>query len=449
MSMLERDLADLLDRHVPSCRSEGDWPDVLRRAEVERPAEARHKHVLRPVAVLVAATLLGLVASPAGRGWIGCAIDALSAWTGGQPGRPAPSDARAEFSEASRGSLAAFPPGADLRLLIRRDVQGVRYELYGFRDRDSVCLRLAAWGLPGRQRATACASLADVVRRGHVVTPLRTDVPLVRASGSVTAHATFGLALDGVDQVEVRTSDGRSEPVEVRENAFLSVDTHPGASVASLTALTTDGRRVPVEFVPALGTSQVAPEAQGLRAPGPTGVELDVHGGSIGWLERREARGQPLGDLDAVTSHGQVEFGRVLQPDPSTPLRIALALVRITTGTPAGAPQVGDEALCYLELYVGGSAGGTCVHPSTLFTRGPLFNSGPTYFGGSQLVLDAGLVSDRVSRLALFTARGPTVDIAIADNAFALQTRIADLPGRLVAYDDRDRVIGLADLPRP
>jgi len=64
-----------------------------------------------------------------------------------------------------------------------------------------------------------------------------------------------------------------------------------------------------------------------------------------------------------------------------------------------------------------------------------------------QLTQLAGLAADGVAAIDLYLASGRIVPAALRDNAFLVQAPTTQLPGKLVAYDERRRVIGILPLP--
>ena len=65
---------------------------------------------------------------------------------------------------------------------------------------------------------------------------------------------------------------------------------------------------------------------------GPSAVEAPIEDPKIGWLEQREERGIALGQPRGI----QVAFGRVIQPDPDSPIRIGVAKAQFGSGRPPG-----------------------------------------------------------------------------------------------------------------
>ena len=62
--------------------------------------------------------------------------------------KPAPSQEQSGFARRNAASYASFPKSTNLRLLMRDHVGGKTFSLLGFRDADSLCLRLVRADLP-------------------------------------------------------------------------------------------------------------------------------------------------------------------------------------------------------------------------------------------------------------------------------------------------------------
>jgi hypothetical protein len=256
-------------------------------------------------------------------------------------------------------------------------------------------------------------------------------------------QVTAGIAADGVRSVIVEDRSGK-HTVRARSNAFLYVAANPGVGqrVEHIWARTAMGL-VAVPFAPAgLGFGAGLGGTAGGSIRGPREVERHVQDGTIGWLDRREARGQPL-DVLPHRNRGLVErhavFGRVVAPEPSLPIRLALTLSTSRHGRKA-------IGLCSWLLQAGGMAGG-CAVRADLFAKVP-FTADMTLMSGSdEFELVSGLASDDVSRIDVFFARGPSLPASLADNAFVVAVPRGRTPFRLVAYDRSDRVIGIINPP--
>jgi hypothetical protein len=246
---------------------------------------------------------------------------------------------------------------------------------------------------------------------------------------------TAGIAADGVPSVMLEDDAGRHE-VPVESNAFLYVAEAPdvGQRVSAMWARLDDGLH-PVPFAPALfGIGAPTPSRP---APAPPEIERQVDGGRIKWLEAREPRGEPLDVLPSGEGslgpgfRRNVLFGRVLTPDPDRPTRIVLTLnAHRPDGPPAG--------LCPWVVGRGGGAGGGCApYP---FARTPVMSSG-SMAGSNAFLTVSGVASDDVARIDALLADGQRAEVPLVDNVFLIDLPRANVPARLVAYDDEDRVI--------
>ena len=103
-----------------------------------------------------------------------------------------------------------------------------------------------------------------------------------------------------------------------------------------------------------------------------------VQGGSIGWLDRREPRGEPI---DVIPSRSRrhlttnMIFGRVLAPSSERLLRIAVTLNKGKHGMEPR--QLEPSGLCTWLLTSGGGASGGCSKRETLFATSPITLSTP------------------------------------------------------------------------
>jgi hypothetical protein len=229
--------------------------------------------------------------------------------------------------------------------------------------------------------------------------------------------------------------------VAVESNAFLYVADRPdvGQRVSRVRAELSGGGTVGIPFTisafgPAPGFGGGASEPGG-----PAEVDRVLHGGSIGWVERRESRGDPIGEAVAkLIGFREIEFGRVLTPDPGNARRVVVSIGQLRGGMPGHEGQ----SLCHTLIGRGTAAGG-CGTPDQFFSRAP-FTFGYSVSGaGDQYATFSGLASDDVARLELFTATGNRIDVPLRDNAFLADVALARLPAKMVAYDAQGRVIGI------
>jgi hypothetical protein len=443
---VEDRLRDELARLVPAYRS-ADWSEVL--------AIAGHRQA-RPVrrwagvaAVAVAAALVVSVATPLGASIIR-GVGNFSAWLTGSPGSPASKKEQQAFDRANARSWIGFPAGTKLRHLsaVNDRADGSKVELLGFRAGTTLCLRIAVTGTTSAT-TRSCAPLADLRQSGSPVRVIVVDRGFGLGSKrawygtdrlrSPALQVTAGIVADGVKNVIVRDRSGR-HVLPVSANSFLYVASRPdvGQRLISISAKTQAGL-VAVPFAAApFGFGGFSGPSQ-KTAPGPTRVDRQVTGGTIGWLDRREPRGEPLSIIPGrvrplVERH--VVFGRVVAPDPSRPLRVALTLSTSRHGGRA-------TGLCSWLISAGGGAGGGCAVRAELFSHVPISVGESLDSGSDQFATFQGLASDDVARIVAFLATGETVQVPLRENVFVVDLARSKMPVRLVAYDAHSRVIGI------
>jgi hypothetical protein len=447
--MTESDLALQagLDRLVPARDERPDWDDVLRRAGDRRRLPGR-----RSLALALAAVVLAVLAvSPVGTA-IADGVGGFAAWIRGEPGTPASPAEQQAFERANARTWVGFPPGTKLRRLIETKIAGTTFTLYGFRSGDALCLRFLA-----REEETDTSTYCAPVR---VLQTDRAPAVVVAADEGIgladvppneegfrpaAFSATFGIASDGVRKVVLDGDEGAHQAL-LGGNAFLYVDDHPklGARVRGAQAVAANGARaeLPLQAAP-FGFFDLAAPPKG-QAPGPTHVERKVDGGSIGWVEREEPRGNPLPSnrigrpfLEGPGGlHQNLLLARTIQPDPEDYLRVGVVAV-----SPGHTMQDRRAMLCSLLIDRDGSGGG-CSPADRIFDRAP-FTFGSSGFGSSQYSVLSGLASDDVAKLVLFSLRGGTVEVPLRDNAWLVRVASGDYPLRLVAFDREGRVIGI------
>jgi hypothetical protein len=447
---VEDTLRGELHRLVP-IEARPDWEEVVARSGLKRERARRRWAVAMAVALTAAA--LG-VATPLGSAIVNGLGD-FSAWLSGQPGSPVTQQEQREFDEANARSWLGFPEGTKLRRLITHRAGSTTVELLGFRSGSSaLCLRVVAKGAaPGK--AMSCAPLAELQRAGAPARVVIVDhgvgrgrdaawygIDFIRSSA---LRMTAGIAADDVRSVVLEDDTGRHE-VPARSNAFLYVAVEPKVEQRVLRIWArTSNALAPVSFAPAPFMFGGRPAVARPAAPAPD-VERQLTGGRIGWLEAREERGDALEVLpprarSSVLGHptgvgSNVLFGRVLTPDEDRPRAVVLTLNAHRPGGPVA-------GICKWLVTRGGLAGGGCSPYPGVFSRTPI-PSGMSFHGPGEFVNVEGLASDDVERVEALLADGQRADVDVTDNVFLIDLPRANLPARLVAYDDAGRVIGVS-----
>jgi hypothetical protein len=442
-----------LQAWIPS-DSRRDWDQVAAGAGLTR--ARRLRRIAIAVAALVVAAVLGL-GTPLGAALVET-LDDFSAWLTGQPGTPASQQEQQAFEEANARTWLRFPKGTQLRHLISTEANGSTIELLGFRSGASVlCLRLHVTGKT-KQSMLQCAPLAELRRAGGPVRPVLVDASV--GIGDKTAwygidrvrssqlQITAGIASDAVRSVVLADKSGRHE-VAVVSNTFLYVAASPdvGQHVMRIWARTTQGL-VEIPFAQApRGYGGVSPPKPAPAAPA---IQRVIKGGSIGWLERDQPRGESLdvlppdlrgpvlgqrGGIPGGTK-STVLYGRVLTPDPDRPARVVLTL----TARQSGGPPAG---LCTWFVTRGSSGGGCSPYPA-VFER-TLIPSTLSGGGPGEFATLSGAASDEVAKIAALLADGQLADVPLKDNSFMVDLPRSNLPARLIAYDSAGRVIDVSE----
>jgi hypothetical protein len=441
-------IARALEEYATPPTGDGNWHLLLRKARPRRKMRRLAFALAAAAVVLVAATPLG--------GAIRSAISDFSAWVAGTPGTPVSEEEQRAFDKENARSWVGFPGSPKLRRLIHTEVDGIAYDLVGFRSGESLCIRLTATGAADGTRLT-CAPVEELRQDDVPVRVLLADWGIGRGDKEETigfdtyhstrAQVTAGIAADGVDAVEL-VDDHGTHRVGTHSNAFLYVAERPevGQRVTELRARLEDGGTVEVPYTmvawgPAPGFGG-APGEPG----GPTKVEREVHGGTVTWIRRREQRGGPIDEplRDRLPMLKRVEFARLLTPDPGSAKRIAVTIGEFEHPAPTTRP---GPVVCATVISRDGSGGG-CTPLADMFPIAP-FTFGYSVSGaGDQYATFAGLASDDVARLQIYTAKGNTIRVALRDNAFLAEVALARLPAKMVAYDAQGRVIGIETTPR-
>jgi hypothetical protein len=366
-------IRDQLPRLLPAVSDRADWDDVVGRAR-----RSARPWVRRRLAVALAAALAVLLAAVA----LAATLGGFDDWLRGAPGKPASEEAQERFRAANGRSWAAFPTSTELRELIRTEVAGRDYVLYGFVSGESLCLQLAADGIAFQPRACAPrTALANTSAPVVVVLPEHTFFD--RASRPA-AQVSFGIAADGVRRAIVEATDGRHR-ARVGGNAYLLVEHEPntGNRVHAITAVDARGRRTTIRLPDAWpGDATAVPG-------GPTRVDVRIERPTVGWLERGEKRGFPA-------AGGVI---RAVKPDPLSDL------------------AVGVSGNCMSAIDSAGKVTAQGCGPS-FFARGALNALISCQFCGEFMEL-RGVAADGVARVVVFAADGSRLTVALRHNLFA------------------------------
>jgi hypothetical protein len=444
------DVDDVLRAQLPllyAHDAQPDWDAVV--AGVGVPRGRARKRATAGALVLAFALAVGL-ATPLGSA-VARGLDGFSAWLTGEPGKPASRAEQQSFARANALSYVSFPKDTKLRQLITQHTGAWTIQLLGFRSgTGSLCLRLVVHG-PAGTATVHCAPLADLRLAGAPARVMLVDDSVgsgpkyawygIDRLHSAALQITVGVAADNVQSIVLRDQQGR-HVVPARSNAFLYVAQQPeiGQRVRAVYARTATGL-VAVPFSPSPFGFGFGGGTSPQRAP-TVRVERKVVGGTIGWLDRREQRGQPLSTLPPRlrgsmlgSRLGRIVFGRVLTPDPSAPYRMALTLNSHRRGGPAA-------GLC--TMIVGpNEAGGGCSPYPGVFDHSPL-TVGWSGDGAGEFVTISGVAADSVARLQVVLVNKERLDVPLADNAYVVGASRADLPARVVALDRDGKVIGVS-----
>ena len=414
MTDLDLALRAELEALVPVPRLAPDWRDV-----VERARPPLHRSPL----VLVFAAALVVLGTAAG---VTAALGGFDAWLTGEPGTPAPKSEQQRFSASNGRSWAAFPRDTNLRQLIRTDVGGKTYVLYGFRSGNSLCLKLKAVSL-GHSTEPSCGPASTLARASAPILVVAGNTGFADRHAHPTALVSFGIAADGVSRVDIHAVDGTHRAV-LGGNTYLFVENEPntGNRVLAVSAVAADGRRTTVPLATTFGPSGIALQTESDRAPtGPAHVQARIARPAIGWFVRHEPRGVALDNARLtrqqrgfIAAHAP-GFTRLVKPDPLSNIVVGLT---------------GDLCLFVLAPWPSESCG-------TAFPSGPLEI---TLNGSSdQFFAVAGAAADGIRRVTIFLADGQRQEAPLQDNLFAALVAGTEFPIRVVAYDQHNRVVGM------
>lgn len=369
--------------------------------------------------------LLSFTALTAAAVIVGGPLAGFRDWLGIGPGKPAPPAVQRSFSKANSASVARFPRGTRLRLLLQRRLGGVHYQLLGFRAPGRLCLRLEADGVGS---APACAPISALTSAGELVHVLVAGQPLSAGARSVTV--TYGFATDAARRVEVVDHRG-AHPSQLAYDAFLYVSLDAKRPLGAI-AVDASGNEVPIA-VPATAEAvgprrdwgfQSTPQ---LHREGGRPAERHSEGRlprgrqpvALSWLLHRKSIGAPLPAakvLPLLPPGARLMFARLIDPGQGSPLRVGVALVR--RGRARQAPPQVCEVL-YQPLS-DGLAG--CAPLRTLFASHHIVGRMlPSVAGGEGAVL-VGLAAPRVSRISsLVGGYQRKLEVSPRDGVFAIE----------------------------
>jgi hypothetical protein len=413
MSEFNAQIFDQLDGYTPEPDHLPDWPGVVKRAQQQRRA---HRLLIAAAAAL---TLFGSAAA------VTAALGGFDRWLSGEPGKPAPRSEQQKFATANGRSWAAFPEVTKLRELIRADVDGKTYVLFGFRSGDTLCLKLKAVSL-GHSIDASCTPKATLAHTSAPIVVVNREVGFDDQHAHESAQTSFGIVADGVKRVDVAAADGSHRAV-IGGNAYLFVENEPntGNRVMAVSALSANGKRSTIRFDTTYGFFSAS---QGPRRapPGPEHVQARIAHPSIGWYERGEHRGRSRDQLKLGSNHlGLSPTGSYVKPDPLSDIVVGL-----------------DGNICLVVVSSGGATGEGCNTRTSFFTLGPL-NVITAGGGGTEAMVVAGAAADGVRRLTVFGSDGQRLSVPLRDNLFATRVALSGFPIRLVGYDKQGRVVAL------
>jgi hypothetical protein len=416
MTDLDLRLRDELGKLFPEPRRAPAWEDVVARA---RPPLRR-----RPLVLALAAAAVVLATAAA----VTVALGGFDAWLSGKPGRPASEEEQARFAAANGRSWAAFPKSTQLRELIRTEVGGKTYVLFGFRSGSTLCLKLKAVSL-GHSTSPVCTPASTLTHAAAPIVLVNSDSGFDDKHAHPSAEFSFGIVADGVSQVDVDAVDGRHRAV-LGGNAYLFVENEPntGNRVLGVSARGPSGNRTSISLGTTFGDLWSA-GGQPRRPRGPARAQVHIPHPAIGWNVRGEKRGFSADrlDLNPTALTRLTDAARFVKPDPYSDIVVGL-----------------NGTYCLL-LVQGRDFGESCTPGAAFFSRGPiqvLWSGG----GGSTSATIAGAAADGIRRVVVFGADGQRVAAPLRENLFALRLANDQLPARVVGYDGHGRVAGVETL---
>lgn len=459
-----------LQRMAPRTRALPDWTGVVARSAALKTTESArrgtrgssgHRFSRRQRRLtLIVALLVALVAVTSTLAATGVdPFGSIRSWLNGNPGKPASAAEQAGFAARNSASYVAFPSNTRVRLVNEASAGRQLFHLLGFKSEGALCLRLVRATLPAGVGRNECVTLREL-RLSTAPALVVSETGFTVGDPPQNVDGIFGFADDSVRAVQYRRAHGPWQTVPVNNNTFVALDAKKAAGVRGprlpqVRALTHGGKRVAVPFIsgiadytaglPTKPSYLKAESASASQLPGPRKPDRPLRRATIGWLVHRDPRGSAWSPPFRMARLGTYFYGRAIKPDAQAPISVGLFLVRLgpTARVPHARP--GELILCEHPLGPFGEGGGEgCYYPSSsdsLFPAGQPFvaDSGV----GGQISNFTGAVADGVAHVELFLASGRVVPAALKDNAFTVSAPADQLPGKLVAYDDKGRVLGL------
>jgi hypothetical protein len=353
-------------------------------------------------------------------------LDRLGAWVGAAPGEPASPEQQAAFDAANSSAYAHFPAGTRVGRLVSVDFRGSTYDLLGFRDGDSLCLRLTGGADDGFRSPADCVPQRELVDLG---------APAAVLSASVTVDggtAVYGVAADSVTGIKLELASGEEVPVELDNNAFLYLTDQnlrlPEAGPVRALVEEPGGRTTTVSIrrLPTWG------EVGAADLPGPTQVDYRIQSPHVGWLERGEARGEPFDWPGSAPE--ELVTSRLVEPGADSSFRVGIAYGFGSDG----AERVPWFCLAWIWPLVKGPMSWACIQAQMADGDITIESAGWT----DQFPMYAGLAADGVASLELFFPNGAHEEVPVVDNVYAVQIPMS-VHTKLVAYDADHHVVGI------
>ena len=422
--MTDAALQTALTRLAPKVHDVPAWDDVVRRA-------GKGSRVGWKLAVIAAAALLaaGIVAGALAEGVLSGSLDRLTSWVGDQPGEPTP-EQQSAFDRANAASYAHFPSTSRVGRLLSFDLEGRSHDLLGFRDGPNLCLRVVPPAFPAEHAAPECVPQPLLARVGGPVAIVGGHVRV----GDPATTVLYGLAADSVQTIDVLERGALLGTAAVRNNAFvLATQDRPREKEEppdTNIVLRVHGPDGLVDVPAPSFFSRRDVELEDL--PGPVAADTPLQSGSIGWLERREPRGEPF--TWTYDFPDRILYSRVLTPDPTSSFRLALAY--------GEDPDWQKNGRWYCTAWfwplMPDSWSRGCGRANLVSTGLTLEGTSPSIVGS--FIHYVGVAADGVARIAIFYEDGSVQRVPVNDNVFSFYVA-TNQSSKFVAYDAAGQVV--------